>query len=1195
MKPRKTFLLLLSVALLFTFPTTVSAARSVRGKIWGGPGLQALPNVRVVAYDHDYNDLITGNINATGDCDAAIVHAICPGDVHDKMGEDITDANGNYVITYNPPNRWPNAGHWDMSINHQDTRWRPDIYIDVYIPTDGFCEPVQTGKYKWRFAGRSQIFLNWPTDTDLPLNFVVPELFDVSCGTFGPLAPYMNGPPGELRGWVDMHAHPMAHVGFGGKLLHGTPDVGALMPGGTRSCGHLNESYADGTMDVLAHCGPTHMFWLPIDRECGDILRYAFLSIFEEVNEARSSHGAGFPSFQGWAPTWDDLTHQKMWIDWIYRAYRGGQRVMVALAVNNRTLAYVTKGPLVEEYFDKASGDLQIAEMKRMVSRHPFMEIAYSPAQLRNIVSRNKLAVVLGLELDDFGDFHFNSASHAQIRVEIERLHTLGVRYMFPVHLTDNRLGAPAVYQSFFNVANVIQTGKYWTLTNAPGLGYCFEDLRPEYTNIVTYLNLVLDTLPFGLGAEFRNAALGGLSAADRQNPRKVLEAYGRYILQVQILLPDGEACVEGSGHVNANGLTAWGETAINHMMALGMMIDIDHMSRRTVEDVIVLTEPSDYPLNSGHNACMTSDVPLEDLHENNRTWEQYDKIAARGGMVGVGTAGHIGEFMKMYTNTVAAMQTGNPANRSPGLGTDINGMFRPPRPPGSAGIPNLNYAGLPRARTGEVEWDYNIHGVAHYGILPDYLVHVGQRPGGANVLSSVFGSAEAFARMWEKSVAACIALSKPAAVSPACGAMVTSTTPVFQWSSVPNHTGYIVRIFAGGTCSGTPLHTSSKLPVNTTSYAVPGSVGLLSGETYSWQIQAKGDGINYCDSPWSTCCSLVVSPFLAAAGLYHGLFYDTNKGVLPESSGFLKLNLGKSRFFTGYVHSVPACGSVSFNGTFDATSKIANVQLPPPLGALMTLELKASQSFKQIVGTITASGWQAHLEADQRRSTPPAGNIQGRYTLIIPADPLSQSGPDGDGYGTLSLGTDGQANFSGITADNRGLKQVVPISANGDWPLFVCLYGGGGSLTAWMKFSPKWRLANDGASWTRPTMTAALYPAGFSNHTVIAGSRYVPPAPLKRVLNFGDGKVVFSGGNLPANVTNLVWLGTNNTVLNRSTNPLSMTINTNLGTFQGSFKAPGDPKAYKFRGAVLQNSNAGWGHFLGTNESGRVYFGPRR
>ena len=32
-----------------------------------------------------------------------------------------------------------------------------------------------------------------------------------------------------LHGWVDMHTHPMVNLGFGGKLVHGAPDIGSLI------------------------------------------------------------------------------------------------------------------------------------------------------------------------------------------------------------------------------------------------------------------------------------------------------------------------------------------------------------------------------------------------------------------------------------------------------------------------------------------------------------------------------------------------------------------------------------------------------------------------------------------------------------------------------------------------------------------------------------------------------------------------------------------------------------------------------------------------------------------------------------------------------------------------------------------------------------------------------------------------------
>lgn len=46
-----------------------------------------------------------------------------------------------------------------------------------------------------------------------------------------------------------------------------------------------------------------------------------------------------------------------------------------------------------------------------------------------------------------------------------------------------------------------------------------------------------------------------------------------------------------GGGHVNTLGITHLGNTAINEMMKLGMMIDVDHMSELSMTNVIDYAE----------------------------------------------------------------------------------------------------------------------------------------------------------------------------------------------------------------------------------------------------------------------------------------------------------------------------------------------------------------------------------------------------------------------------------------------------------------------------------------------------------------------------------------------------------------------------------------------------------------------------
>jgi hypothetical protein len=45
----------------------------------------------------------------------------------------------------------------------------------------------------------------------------------------------------------------------------------------------------------------------------------------------------GESDFRDW-PRWNDITHQKMWCEWIYRAYQGGLRVMVVPSHNSSPL-----------------------------------------------------------------------------------------------------------------------------------------------------------------------------------------------------------------------------------------------------------------------------------------------------------------------------------------------------------------------------------------------------------------------------------------------------------------------------------------------------------------------------------------------------------------------------------------------------------------------------------------------------------------------------------------------------------------------------------------------------------------------------------------------------------------------------------------------------------------------------------------
>jgi len=95
-------------------------------------------------------------------------------------------------------------------------------------------------------------------------------------------------------------------------------------------------------------------------------------------------------------------------------------------------------------------------------------------------------------------------------------------------------------------------------------------------------------------------------------------------------------------------------------------------------------------------------------------------------------------------------------------------------------------------------------------------------------------------------------------------------------------------------------------------------------------------------------------------------------------------------------------------------------------------------------------------------------------------------------------------------------------------------------------------------------------------------------------MLNFADGVLVFSGASVSGELLCPVRLTANNSIIDQSENSVVMTMNPANGVFKGTFKQSGISNLRAFHGAVLQSSNAGWGYFIGANQSGHVYFGPR-
>ncbi|MHB8874808.1 MAG: membrane dipeptidase [Myxococcaceae bacterium] len=579
-----------------------------------------------------------------------------------------------------------------------------------------------------------------------------------------------------VTGFADLHSHPMAHLGFGGKVLAGKPDAegadeAARFAKAMERCdvaGQFHRLGGQGAPGGLA------------DRLVGAIVRGA----------TEEHHGAcGHPGLHDW-PTFHTTAHQQMYVEWIRRAHAGGLRLLCALTVNNELLARCSGAV---RYSDFNSVESQMNELRRFVGRHlDFMELASSPSDARRIIEAGRLAVVAGIEVDSIEslarhgpndeptdhtlqpslptrDLNQNAFTLAEVATVLDRLQSLGISMLTPMHLADNSLGGSAVYSDVFNVLNRFLRGRYF-------------DVREDAS------------VRFRLNKDGRVALLRGLLGFEPP------PAYGNSSWL--------------KGHANTRGLTACGQAFLRAAMRRGFIVDIDHMSDRSANEAIALAQGLDYPVISSHSLFRAQGLSETETkvvgkwaHEGQRTLDQARAILALGGLVAPITNQH---EVRTYAGTLPNGVANDCARSSKtwaqsylqalelleevgcggvAIGTDFNGLNEQPGPRfgdraasglGEPNKPEENREGeywrqrtaqqgtelaypatmagvVPQSPLPRLEaplrrpFDLNTDGLANYGMLPDFfadLLQVGLLPA---QLDPLFRSAEAFLVMWKR------------------------------------------------------------------------------------------------------------------------------------------------------------------------------------------------------------------------------------------------------------------------------------------------------------------------------------------------------------------------------------------------------------------------------------------------------------
>jgi hypothetical protein len=368
-----------------------------------------------------------------------------------------------------------------------------------------------------------------------------------------------------LWGFVDMHTHLMSHLSMGGKVLYGAPDENSYFLRNTqyrgwdffkpKTCNDDGPVRAGSFGYAFLDCNAIHGSPGLTDNTCGDIIRSQTVNKLEEnyIKKFKTSLVFGdiddhpHRGVDNW-PHWSSATHQQMWWEWIKRAKEGGMRVMIALGVHNELLA---KTANADEYIDdKSSVEVQLTEIKRFVNDHSdFMEIAKSAQDLRRIVQSNKLAVILGVETEDLGNltrrkfFGRENITINEVRQELQNLYNnYDVRYIFPIHVTNNIFGGTALYKSTFLLASKYYTNEYPRIleTNSDDIQFRLEK----------------EKFDFPQSDALRTRDLGWIIDHQPDYPKN-----------------------PNYGHKNSAGLTNLGNDLMVELMKMGFMIDIDHIT----------------------------------------------------------------------------------------------------------------------------------------------------------------------------------------------------------------------------------------------------------------------------------------------------------------------------------------------------------------------------------------------------------------------------------------------------------------------------------------------------------------------------------------------------------------------------------------------------------------------------------------
>ncbi|HVK98904.1 MAG TPA: hypothetical protein VM553_03790, partial [Dongiaceae bacterium] len=549
-------------------------------------------------------------------------------------------------------------------------------------------------------------------------------------------------PTAPVKGYVDLHTHlgfpqAMAGLAMAGDVFHPWGIEHAL-----KDCAHLHGT--DGMLDLLEG---------------------------QRASGGAGGHAtAGYPDFPYW-PRRDTSTHVQAYYRWLQRAYLGGLRLMVSHVTGNPTFCQLLS--LMKP--GRAEGDcgsrsevenqtLYLYALQDYIDAQEggpgkgWLRVATSAAQARAIINQNKLAVVPGVEYGTLFDCNASATfcGPAYIDQQLEQLHQLGVRVVFPIHRFDNAFGGtrPAgdVAGAWMNLASKLNTSRAPRVTQMlDPFGYLFKSIGGNFWE--------LDACPAGIEGtgdlmsmdEFINqdfrGLIGDLSQVPNIGPalKSILDLAFFSKLEplpdyTEFQHPDSHAC-------NLTPLQPAGRYLVNRLIDKGMLIDLDHMGYGTQMDTLDILEQRQYGGVVSSHSWMESNPEIRQ-----RLFRLGGQISPFNHRPSDNAAA-----MKQYKAEMAAFNF----PIGVGMGSDIQGVTAQTdgEPDVQIHYPFQSVDGkvsFTQPTAGNRAWDYANEGVANYGMMAEWVEDLRQLDAKdpEDLMGIFMNSAESFLQMWERAEA---------------------------------------------------------------------------------------------------------------------------------------------------------------------------------------------------------------------------------------------------------------------------------------------------------------------------------------------------------------------------------------------------------------------------------------------------------